>query len=108
MMNFIKENYKKILIVLFVLIFFSTCSKNCSKSNDIRQYEVELDSCKNLSNTLNDSVLTLNTIIDQKNIEINEKDKQIDQLKSTVSAMINKNSINHIRVVIPDDKKENK
>lgn len=105
-MQFLKDNYKKILIVVFILIFFSMCSKNCSKSNDLRKYDIELDSCIKINKIMNDSILSLNTIIEHKNIEIESKNTQIEQLSTTLSTLINKNQVNHIRVVIPENKKD--
>lgn len=106
-MEFLKTHYKKILLVLFVFIFFNTCTKNCSKSNDLRVIEYKLDSCLKNDILLTDSIIYLNTIIKHKNVELNAKNEQIEQLQKTLSTVINKNAVNNIRVIVPEKTKEN-
>lgn len=106
-MEFVKKYYKKFLLFLFVILFFNMCTKNCSKSNDIRIIEYQLDSCKKSNIILNDSIIYLNTVIQHKNVELNSKNTQIEQLQKTITTIVNKNAINNIRVIIPEKIEEN-
>lgn len=47
-MEFIKKYSKKILILLLVIFSLTTCMKNCSKSNDLRNVSMEMDSIKKI------------------------------------------------------------
>ena len=105
-MELIKKYYKRILLILFALLFCNMCVKNCSKSNNIRMIEHELDSITKIEYVLVDSINKLNGIIINKNIELEGKNTQIEQLSKTLSTIVNKNSINNIRVIIPEAKKE--
>lgn len=107
-MDFIKKYYKKILIVLFCLLFFNCCTKSCTKSNEIRTLQIQLDSMKCSNIEYFDSIIYLNSIIKHKDVELNSKDEQINQLNKTINTVINKNAINHIRVIVPESEKNNK
>lgn len=107
-MEFIKKHYKKLLIVLFCLLFFNCCTKSCTKSNKIRTLEIQLDSIKCSNIEYFDSIVYLNNIIKHKDVELNSKDEQINQLNKTINTVINKNAINHIRVIVPESEKNNK
>lgn len=107
-MNFIKMHYKKILIILLCLLFFNCCSRSCSKSNELRNVYNELDSISENNTMLYDSVIILNNTLKNKNIELELKNNQIEQLSKTLNTLINKNSINHIKVIIPEKEKNQK
>ena len=107
-MEFLKKHYKKVLIVLFCLLFFNCCTKSCSKSNELNMIKIELDSCKHDNIKYHDSIVYLNSIINHKDIELNSKNEQINQLNKTISTVINKNAVNHIKVIVPEQEKNNK
>ena len=104
-MDFLKKHYNKILMVLFCVIFLNCCMKNCTKSNEIRTMQTQLDSCIHNNTKYHDSIIYLNNIINHKNVEIDSKNEQINQLNRTINTVINKNSINHIRVIVPEQEK---
>ena len=104
-MDFIKAHYKKVLIILFCLLFFNFCTKSCSRGNEINSLRIELDSCKNENIKCHDSIVQLNVLLNNKEIELNSKNEQIKQLNKTITTVVNKNAVNHIRVIVPE--KEN-
>lgn len=106
MKEFIKKHYMKILIVLFAILYFNACTKSCSKNIELNNVKTELDSIYTANKTVNDSLLYLNNIIELKNVEIKNKNSQIEQLSITLNNVLKKNTTNNIRVIIPDQKNE--
>jgi chromosome segregation ATPase len=69
-MNFIAMYWKKIVTILFVLLFLTMCTKNCSKSNQIREIE--------------QSKMELQHKMDTISLSINNKDFLIDSLHNEI------------------------
>ena len=110
-MEFIKKHWKKGLIILFALFFLNNCTKSCSKSNQIRQYQYEVDSLINLNNVMVDSIELLNDIIKEKDFETNvykskleEKEERIHDINRMYNTAMQKNTT--IRLSIPETKKD--
>lgn len=68
MVEFIKKNYIKIVMILLVLFSFSMCAKNCSNKNKLRT-NIEAGALLDQNiKQLEDSIVVLNiTIKDLKN-----------------------------------------
>lgn len=111
-MEFIKNNYRKILTILFVILFLTMCSKNCSKSNEIRTLKREkIEITKNID-TITLNIEDKDFIIDSLNNEIKTITKERDIYKKTAEDY--KNSLNNlsnrnttISVNIPENKNNN-
>ena len=109
MIEIIKKYYIKILMVIFVLIFCNMCINNCSKSNELRELNqnIELYSSDNV--VLVDSIKTLNNTINSLKLELSLKNDQINNLNNTLNNVIKRNTTNNIRVIVPETKNtENK
>ena len=106
-MEFIKNNWRKIVTVVFVLLFFTMCSKNCSKSNEIRSLEKEkieltktIDSIKNNGVYDNQVIDSLMNEIKSITIERNIYKKTAEDYKNSLNSLSNRNTT--IRVNIPE------
>jgi len=106
MKEFFKKHYMKILIVLFAILYFNACTKSCSKNIELNIVKIELDSVYTANKTVNDSLLYLNNTIKLKDVEIENKNKQIEQLSTTLNTVLKKNTTNNIRVIVPEQKNE--
>ena len=73
-MNFIAKYWKKIATILFVLLFLTMCTKNCSKSNQIREIE--------------QSKMELQHKMDTITLSINNKDFLIDSLHNEIKNLM--------------------
>lgn len=104
MINYIKQHYMKILVILLTFLFFNSCVKSCTRNIDLNNANTEIDSLYHVNSTLIDSINTLNNIIITKDIEIDNKNKNNEQLSNTLSSLINKQTTNNIRVIIPEQK----
>lgn len=69
-------------------------------------HESHIDSLEMLVNTQFDSIRTLNGIISINNVEIKNKDYQINQMQNTINAIMKKTTTNNIRVIVPEQKKD--
>jgi Zn-dependent metalloprotease len=78
-MEFITKYWKKIVVVLFVLLFLTTCTKNCSKSNQIREIEL--------------SKIELQQELDTITLLIDNKDVLIDSLQNEIKTLIRERDI---------------
>ena len=110
-MELIKKHWKKAAIILFAILFLNTCTKSCSKSNDIRQYQYEIDSLASVNKFANDSIVILNDIIKEKDFEINvykskldEKNERINDINRMYNSAMQKNTT--IKLSIPETNKE--
>lgn len=56
-MEWIKKNWMKVVTVLAVLLFLSTCSSNCSNKNKIRTLQKEFAVSDSIISDLNDSLV---------------------------------------------------
>ena len=106
MKEVLKRHYAKILIVLLVVLYFGTCTKSCNKSNELRIVKTELDSVYYANENINDSIQYLNHIISMKDVELVNKNTQIEQLSNTINSLLRKNTTNNIRVIVPEQKTE--
>lgn len=73
-MEFIEKYWKKIVTVLFVLLFLTMCTKNCSKSNQIREIE--------------QTKIELQHKIDTITLSMNNKDFLIDSLHNEIKTLM--------------------
>ena len=110
-MELIKRHWKKIVIILFALLFLNTCTKSCSKSNEIRKYQYELDSLVNTNKVSLDSIATLQDIIKERDfkinvyeLQLNEKNERINDINRMYNSAMQKNTT--IRLSIPETKKD--
>lgn len=105
-MEIINKYWKKFVIILFVCFSLTTCVKNCSKSNEIRNNNKVIDSISLL-------ISEQNKVIDSLNFEIKSLTMQKDLYKSTsesYKSSLDKASSKRtaITVNVPkEDKKEN-
>ena len=75
-MELIKKYWKKIIILLLVLFSMTTCMKNCSKSNELRKANKQIDS-------ISDVIMYQKHLIDSLEFEIKMITKEKDIYKST-------------------------
>lgn len=111
-MDFIKNNWRKIATVVFALLFLSMCTKNCSKSNEIRSLEKQK---VELSKTIDSIIINgeydgqiIDSLMNEiKSISI-ERDiyrKTAEDYKNSLNNLSNRNTT--IRVNIPETKNSN-
>jgi uncharacterized coiled-coil protein SlyX len=105
-MNFIKRHFTKIVICLLAFLFVNSCAKNCSKGNSLRTYEQRTDSLEMLVNKQFDSIRQLNGIINVNEVEIKNKNSQIEHMQNTINAIMKKTTTNNIRVIVPEQNKD--
>lgn len=75
-MEIIKKYWKKGVVILLVLFSMTTCVKNCSKSNDLRKANQQIDS-------ISDIIVYQKGKIDSLEFEIKSLTKEKDIYKST-------------------------
>lgn len=75
-MEIIKKYWKKGVVILLVLFSMTTCVKNCSKSNDLRKANQQIDS-------ISDIIIYQKGKIDSLEYEIKSLTKEKDIYKST-------------------------
>lgn len=84
-MEFIKKHWQKILIVLFVLLFFGTCTSNCSHKNEIRVLKNTYASTDSIISSLNDSISFYKLEIKELKRDKKEMAEKIEMLNKSVS-----------------------
>lgn len=99
-MEFIKKNWKIIVIVLLVLFSLSKCTQSCNRASDITKQEMKINSLDSTINVLNDSITSLNTTIkvyEEKVSGLNqslsiqeEAAKRISEAKKNISVSVKK------------------
>ena len=99
-MEWIKKYYKEIIIVLLALFGFNKCSTSCSRAKDIKDNEQIIHDKDSVINSLNDSIISLNMIIQRyeekvsglsQSLDIQERaNKQIVESKKNISINVKK------------------
>jgi hypothetical protein len=84
-MNFIEKYWQKIVTVLFVLLFLTMCTKNCSKSNQIREMEISKIELQHKIDTITLTLNDKNILIDSLDNEIKTLIRERDIYKKTAS-----------------------
>lgn len=82
-MEFIKKNWQKILLFIFIGLFLTTCGNNCSNKNKIRNYNSVVAGYDSTINTLNDSIFLLNEEIDDMHDSIKNLNLNISLIKKS-------------------------
>lgn len=103
-MDFIKKHWIKIVIGLFVVIFFGMCTNNCSNKNKIRTMEHTYLTSDSIITTLTDSVSLLNDSIKYLNKDIEGLKRDNSSLKAHVEDL---NKALRRNVVVKISNKEN-
>jgi sugar-specific transcriptional regulator TrmB len=75
-MELLKKYWKKVVVILLVLFSMTTCMKNCSKSNELRKVNKQIDS-------ISDVIMYQKHLIDSLEFEIKMITKEKDIYKST-------------------------
>lgn len=75
-MELLKKYWKKAVVILLVLFSMTTCMKNCSKSNELRKANKQIDS-------ISDVIMYQKHLIDSLEFEIKMITKEKDIYKST-------------------------
>lgn len=111
-MEFIKKNWKKIVTIIFALLFLTMCTKNCSKSNEIRSLEKQkielsktIDSIRINGAYDNEVIDSLMNEIKSISIERDIYKRTADDYKNSLNNLSNRNTT--IRVNIPETKNNN-
>ena len=111
-MEFIKKYWNKIITILFVILFLSMCTKNCSKSNDIRQVNKVVDSLtkvsfyqKDVISSLEKKIDSLENVIDKLKLEKEIYKSTSESYKSSLDKANSKKTT--ISVNVPSEKIDN-
>lgn len=99
-MEFIKKNWKIIVIVLLVLFSLSKCVQSCNRASEVTKQEAKVSSLDSTINVLKDSITSLNTTIkvyEEKVSGLNqslsiqeEAAKRISEAKKNISVSVKK------------------
>ncbi len=104
-MDFIKKHWMKIVIGLFVIIFFGMCTNNCSNKNKIRTMQQTYSKSDSIISTLNDSIVILNDSIKYLNKDIKSLERDNLSMKNHVEDL-NRALKRNVVVNITNDKNE--
>lgn len=99
-MEFIKKHWKKIVLGLFVIIFFGMCSNNCSNKNELRNLKSTYSQADSIMTSMNDSILFLNDSIKYLNKDIESLKRDNFALQNHVSDLnkaLNRNVVVNIK-----------
>ncbi len=107
-MNFIKKHYLKIILVLFVFLYMSSCIKSCNKSNTIKHNIEIIDSLKNERNLLTDSIKYLNNEIIIRDIKLENLNTRLTEQKQTNNKLLNRKNIINIKNELGEKTNEQK
>lgn len=99
-MEFIKKNWKIIVIALLVLFSLSKCTQSCNRASEISKKEIKVNELDSTINVLKDSITSLNTTIkvyEEKVSGLNqslsiqeEAAKRISEAKKNISVSVKK------------------
>lgn len=99
-MDWIKQNWKIIVIVLLAIFSLSKCTQSCNRSTTINQKDIEIAALDSTVKVLNDSINSLNTIIkvyEEKVAGLNqslsiqdEANKRISEAKKNINVNVKK------------------
>lgn len=105
-MEIISKYWKKIVLVLLVIFSCTMCAKNCSKSNELRKANLQIDS-------ISDIIVYQKHRIDSLEFEIKTltREKEIYKLtsesyKSSLDKASSKRTTIKVNVPIQENKKE--
>ena len=107
-MNFIKKHYLKIILVLFVFLYMSSCIKSCNKSNAIKQNIEIIDSLKTERALLTDSIKYLNNEIVIRDIKLDNLNTRLNEQKQTNTKLLNRKNIINIKNELSEKTNEQK
>ncbi len=106
-MNFIKNNWKGIVIILLCVLFLTTCSrKNNYKRRLLRYGENTTITIDSLERIIDNKTLYIDSLCDvnkQLNIQINNLNKDIEIYKTQNEKLLNKK----VTVIVQDKEKDN-
>ena len=69
-MESIKKNWKTILIVILILLFFNKCTVSCNRSNEIDRQTKVINQKQLIIDTQHDSIILLNNKIQLYNEKV--------------------------------------
>ncbi len=69
-MESIKKNWKTILIVILILLFFNKCTVSCNRSNEIDRQTKVINQKQLIIDTQHDSIISLNNKIQLYNEKV--------------------------------------
>lgn len=106
-MNFIRNNWKGIVIILLSILFLTTCSrKNNYKRRLLRYGENTTITIDSLERIIDNKTLYIDSLCDvnkQLNIQINNLNKDIEIYKTQNEKLLNKK----VTVIVQDKEKDN-
>ena len=106
-MNFIRNNWKGIVIILLSVLFLTTCSrKNNYKRRLLRYGENTTITIDSLERIIDNKTLYIDSLCDvnkQLNIQINNLNKDIEIYKTQNEKLLNKK----VTVIVQDKEKDN-
>lgn len=82
-MEFLKKNWQKIVMVLLVVLFFSTCANNCSHKNEIRTLKNTYAKSDSIITDLQDTVSAYKVRVKDLNRDIKELKSKNEMLKES-------------------------
>lgn len=98
--DFMSKHWQKIVMILLVIMFFSTCASNCSNKNKLRTYSKEIVMIDSIKNTLNDSIAVLNVDIkalQNENGRLRDKVELLNKSNSDLNNALHRNVIVNIK-----------
>ena len=84
-MDWIKKHWMKVVTVIFVLLFCSMCSNNCSNKNRIRTLQKTYASSDSIISNLNDSISCYKLEIKDLKRDVRELESKNRLLEKNVS-----------------------
>jgi hypothetical protein len=112
-MELLNKHWRKIVIILLVIFSLSTCAKTCSKSNDIRKVNKELNEANIKLDSIGNIISYQKGIIDSLEYEVKlvskERDiykKTSDNYKSSLDKASSKRTTISVNVPKQESKKE--
>lgn len=99
-MDWIKKHWMKIVTVIFVLLFCSMCSSNCSNKNKVRTLQKTYAESDSIISDLNDSLTTYKLTVKDLNrdiIELNERNKMLEKNVSDLNIALKRSVIVNIK-----------
>ena len=62
-MDWVKQNWKLIVIIILVLFSLSKCTQSCNRATDIENKQAQIEIMDSILKVANDSISALNTTI---------------------------------------------
>src|SRR5574344_2133013 len=104
MKKFLQKHGNKILMILFIIVLCTMCTKNCNKGNEIRLMDKKYESVNLTIDSLNHQIDLLQNTIKDKSIEIDKKNLEINQLNK-VNKQLDKAASRKITVNVTSPEK---